>query len=68
VVHQFFNGPKTTEALFINQGVLEFVDPDRTDKVIRTIHADEVVRTYYESCEAARLSRPNLLQSGTRTL
>ena len=60
VLHQFHNGPDTTEALFINMGNVEFVDPD-TREVVRRESPASMLTRYYEKCEAAGLPRPNLL-------
>ena len=67
VVHQFINGPNLTEVLFINQGVIEFVDPEAPDEVTGILTAGEIVRTYFESCEASDLGRPNILNSSGRS-
>ncbi len=61
VLHQFHNGPDLTEALFINTGAVEFVDPATKDVISRETPATVLAR-YYEKCEAAGLPRPNLLR------
>jgi 2,4'-dihydroxyacetophenone dioxygenase len=61
VVHQFLNGPQVTEVLFINEGVLEFVNPQSTDEVTGRLTAADLLRGYYEACEAASIERPAIL-------
>jgi 2,4'-dihydroxyacetophenone dioxygenase len=61
VVHQFLNGPEVTEVLFINEGVIEFVNPESTDEVTGRLTAADLLRSYYEACEEAAIERPAIL-------
>ena len=60
VLHQFHNGPETTETLFINTGAVEFVDP-ATREVIQRETPATVLERYLQRCEEAGLPRPNVL-------
>jgi 2,4'-dihydroxyacetophenone dioxygenase len=61
VVHQFLNGPETTEVFFISEGIIEFVNPESTDEVIGRWTGASMLREYYEACEAAGIDRPIIL-------
>ena len=50
VVHQFFNGPEETEAVFFGDFAVEFVDPE-TLGVTASLTAEVMLKTYFEMCE-----------------
>jgi 2,4'-dihydroxyacetophenone dioxygenase len=61
VVHQFLNGPEVSEVYFLYHGIIEFVNPESPDEVIGQLKPADVVRGYYEVCEALNIERPNVL-------
>jgi 2,4'-dihydroxyacetophenone dioxygenase len=61
LVHQFLNGTEVSEVFFVSQGAVEFLNPAAIDEVVGTLTAADVVRGYFEACENAGLTRPNIL-------
>lgn len=60
VIHKFYGGDKTIDAIFISHGVLEFIDED-TMEVAASLAPDMIVKQYMEACEKAGVGRPNIL-------
>ena len=50
VVHQFINGPEWTEAVFIGDPNLDFVDPD-TLEVTGSFDGVDMMKSYIRKCE-----------------
>lgn len=61
VIHRFFNGPEVSQAMFVNFGDIELLDPE-TREVVRRDNAASQLKRYLENCEAAGLDRPALLR------
>jgi 2,4'-dihydroxyacetophenone dioxygenase len=61
VVHRFYSGVEpVTEVVFVNQGLVEFVDPD-TGETTGAVGPAEILRSYFEACEREGQPRPNIL-------
>jgi 2,4'-dihydroxyacetophenone dioxygenase len=60
VPHRFHAGPSEVDAVFVSYGTLDMLDPE-TAEVVATVSVASALRAYLEGCEAAGLSRPNVL-------
>lgn len=60
VVHQFVNGPEVSEAVFIGDPCLDFVDPE-TMEVISTYNGQQILAGYLKKCGELGIT-PRFLQ------
>jgi quercetin dioxygenase-like cupin family protein len=60
-IHQYLNGPEAAQVYFLDTGDTELID-EGTLEVTGIMGLADKVDRYFEACEQAGLSRPNILR------
>jgi len=60
-MHQFFNGPDTSEVYFVTLGDIEYFDDDAREVIMR-IDPEMRLAQYYQKCEELGFKRPNVMR------